>query len=119
MINNSLYTPSKASFESSQMWQFCLAINKKYRLAIGSYSELYDWSIQNPELFWDNCASFCGMTFSQPPTSIVSNIYQMPGTKWFSGATLNYAQHCLKSTNATIHELNESGHCRTLSSQEL
>ena len=67
----------------------------------------------------------CGTIFryriSQSPNKIVDDVVSMPGTTWFDGAKLNYAQHCLKnrSDEIAIYETNESGEISVVSWNEL
>ena len=105
----------------SQLWKFSLEINKKYNQHLDTYSDIYNWSIQEPELFWENSAQSLGIEFHQSPNKIVDDVVSMPGTTWFDGAKLNYAQHCLKnrSDEIAIYETNESGEISVVSWNEL
>jgi len=60
------------------------------------YARLYDWSVDEPEAFWSAVWEFCGIVHHAPPQSILEHADRMPGAKWFSGATLNFAQNLLR-----------------------
>lgn len=55
------------------------------------YETLWQWSVDDPALFWESIAKFFKIKFHTPPREILSND-PMPEAKWFEGATLNYAE---------------------------
>ena len=120
MKSNVLWEPTNEDIQSSKMWQFCQSINEKYQLSINDYQALYDWSIQNPDLFWKDVAEATNIKFYSEPSSIMGP-EQMPNTQWFNGATLNYAEHCLqnRTDKIVITELDESGLLSTLTGNQL
>ncbi len=61
---------------------------------LADYHALWSWSVTDLEGFWGAVAEFAGARFHSPPRTVLSNA-DMPGTKWFPGATLNYAEHAL------------------------
>jgi acetoacetyl-CoA synthetase len=58
------------------------------------YTELWRWSVQELEDFWASIWEFCGVRASRPYERVLDS-RQMPGTRWFMGAELNYAQNIL------------------------
>jgi len=58
------------------------------------YAALHTWSVEDLEGFWSAAAEFLGVRFHTPPTSALGAV-AMPGTEWFPGSTLNYAEHAL------------------------
>ena len=61
------------------------------------------------------------MQFHNKPAEIVDDVTNMPYTKWFSGATLNYAENCLfkRSNDLAIYEVDETGLKNTLTRADL
>lgn len=51
--------------ESTRMWEFMHLIGKKYNLSLDSYDELYQWSIDNIALFWEEAWEFTGIKTSR------------------------------------------------------
>lgn len=51
---------------STPMWRFLQYINEKYRLNLDCYPSLYQWSIDNVALFWEEVWHFVGITASKP-----------------------------------------------------
>lgn len=50
-MNQPLWQPSAAVIELSPMHQFMQEVNKRYKLDLKDYSELFDWSVSNLEGF--------------------------------------------------------------------
>jgi acetoacetyl-CoA synthetase len=61
---------------------------------LADYQALWRWSVADLEGFWGAVAEFAGARFHAPPRGVLADA-SMPGTKWFPGATLNYAEHAL------------------------
>ena len=95
-MNKTLWEPSKERIENSQVWKFTQQINQRYDLKLGSYSDLYAWSINNIPTFWENVWEFGEVIHSSPYTEVVDDIHKMPDAKWFSGAKLNFAENLLR-----------------------
>ena len=60
----------------------------------GDYNELWRWSIDDLEGFWSAVVEFYGVRFHAPYERVLPD-RSMPGTKWFTGARLNYVEHML------------------------
>jgi acetoacetyl-CoA synthetase len=58
------------------------------------YDGLWRWSVDDLDGFWAAVWSFCGVRASQPYDRVLSS-EDMPGTRWFEGARLSYAEHAL------------------------
>ncbi|MDX6329379.1 MAG: acetoacetyl-CoA synthetase [Streptomycetaceae bacterium] len=63
---------------------------------VASYHALQAWSVREPEAFWQAVAAWFDVRFSAPYESVLADP-AMPGARWFPGATLNYAEHALRS----------------------
>ncbi|GHF50502.1 MULTISPECIES: acetoacetate--CoA ligase [Streptomyces] len=61
-----------------------------------SYAALHRWSTAELERFWQAVAEWCGVRFSTPYERVLAD-RGMPGAVWFPGATLNYAEHALRT----------------------
>lgn len=58
------------------------------------YQELWSWSVKAPADFWASLWDFFQILHHQPYTEIM--VGEMPGTRWFIGSTLNYAEHIFR-----------------------
>jgi acetoacetyl-CoA synthetase len=58
------------------------------------YPSLHAWSVDDLDRFWAAAAEFLGVRFHSAARATLGSP-DMPGTEWFPGATLNYAEHSL------------------------
>lgn len=93
-----LYTPTRASIEQSLMKRFMDWLFIKKGLYFRDYDDLWDWSVTDLEDFWENIWQFFDIQSYTPYHQVVyrPNQLDMIGTRWFAGATLNYAEHIFR-----------------------
>ena len=60
------------------------------------YQELWQWSVREPAEFWRSIWDYFQVSSKTPPGETLERA-QMPGARWFPGATLNYAEHVLRA----------------------
>jgi acetoacetyl-CoA synthetase len=63
-------------------------------VVVSDYDALWRWSVADLAGFWDSFAEFAGVRFHTAPRRVLEG-EEMPGARWFPGATLNYAEHAL------------------------
>ncbi len=80
--------------KSAQITDFINLVNKNY-----NYFDLYQWSIEHPENFWQKLTEFCHVKFSKPYQKILQTGDRMIDARWFVGAELNFAEHLLRHKN--------------------
>ncbi len=90
-----LWQPSAEKIRSAQLTHFIRRIQIKYGLSDTDYSTLHQWSVSNPAEFWEEVWQDCGIIASASYTTVMGK-RQMPGTKWFDGARLNFAENLLR-----------------------
>ncbi|TLQ47121.1 acetoacetate--CoA ligase [Streptomyces marianii] len=73
--------------------------------AEGGYPALHRWSVDRLDTFWQAVADWFDVRFSTPYERVLAD-RGMPGAQWFPGATLNYAEHALRTAEdpALAHE---------------
>ena len=91
-----LWKPSEERVKQANMTRFIDFVNKKYGLEISSYSQLYNWSVENIPDFWAAMWEFGGVIASRGYDKVVDDLSSFPGTKWFVGARLNFAENLLR-----------------------
>ncbi|GLY77052.1 acetoacetate--CoA ligase [Actinoallomurus iriomotensis] len=89
---------------------------------LGSYDELWRWSVTEVDAFWDTVWSYFGV-LGERGDGPVREGAGMPGVRWFPGATINYARNALRAdrdqdATAVIFR-SETGDQRTLTYGEL
>jgi acetoacetyl-CoA synthetase len=62
---------------------------------ISEYHDLHRYSVEHPAEFWRAVWAFCEIV-GYPGETVVSDIDQMPGARWFPAARLNFAENLLR-----------------------
>ncbi|MFX1316382.1 MAG: AMP-binding protein, partial [Promethearchaeota archaeon] len=91
-----LWEPSKNWIKNAEATHFIEFVNKNYKQKIKGGKDLYKWSVNKIPDFWDAMWKFSGIIASQPFEKVVEDLNVFPGTKWFPGAKLNFAENLLK-----------------------
>jgi acetoacetyl-CoA synthetase len=65
-------------------------------LAFADYRSLHRWSVTDLEGFWSSIWEHFDVRAHTPYDRVLGR-RDMPGAEWFPGATLNYAEHALRS----------------------
>jgi acetoacetyl-CoA synthetase len=89
-----LWQPTAADRESSRVGEFLRWLERERGLAFADYDELWRWSVDELEDFWDAVWQFFALPSSAPYSSVLSS-RTMPGARWFEGSRLNYAEALL------------------------
>ena len=90
-----LWTPSPERIERSHLTALMRWLAKERGLKFASYAELWQWSVDDLEAFWQAIWDYFDVRSSTPYERVLVD-RRMPGAKWFPGARLNYAQHALR-----------------------
>lgn len=96
-----LWTPSEEVQKASNMYVFMELVNREKGRNYRNYRELYRFSVDEPEAFWDILFRYLDIVHSVGYERTVDDIHRFPGAKWFPGCRLNYAENLLR------HEAND------------
>ena len=91
-----LWKPTEQQIINSNMYKFMQSVNNRYDLRMTSYDQLYQWSIENIADFWQHFWQYADMQCSNTCDEVLDDPNKMPYAKWFTGATLNFAQNLLR-----------------------
>lgn len=102
-----LWSPSREFIEKSILYKYITWLREFYGLEfdvsvddplknVKNYEKLWKWSVTNLEDFWESIWQFFRI-ISHAPYSKVLESRVMPGARWFTGAKLNYAEHCFRN----------------------
>ncbi len=126
-MSNPLWQPSSEEKENTLLTQFSRKIQAKYDLPNSEYSTLHQWSIDYPELFWEEVWNDSKVLASKSWNKVmgkdlfnVRNDSESSG--WFEGARLNYAENLLLRNNDENEALSfvaENGTKHSMSYAEL
>ena len=90
-----LWEPSEELKENARISDYMQWLKDERDLSFEDYNELWEWSATDLEGFWASIWEYCGIEASKPYESVLAQ-REMPGTEWFPGAELNYAEHVLR-----------------------
>jgi acetoacetyl-CoA synthetase len=90
-----LWTPSEERRERAIITRYQRWLAEERGLELGSYDELWRWSVGNLEDFWSSIWEFFEVDASTPYERVLGD-RSMPGAEWFPGARLNYAEHAFR-----------------------
>jgi len=100
--NKVVWSPSDKRIESSQMYKFMQNINQKYKTNLSSFTDLYAWSIENKNQFWELVWDFFDVIGSKGTTPYIDPLNKMPGSKFFPTGKVNYAENMLSGNNSGV-----------------
>jgi acetoacetyl-CoA synthetase len=71
------------------------SVESEFDVAVPTYAALHRWSVDSPEEFW-RAVWETGDILGETGSETVVGQGAMPGTRWFPGAKLNYAENLLR-----------------------
>ncbi len=95
-LRTPLWEPSGERKSRANITRFIGVVNEEYGLEIDSYTQLWNWSIENIPDFWATMWEFGEIKASRGYDEVVNDLSKFPGAKWFSGARLNFAENLLR-----------------------
>ncbi len=119
--NQILWSPSKEFIADSNLQKYQRWLKKTKGLTFEDYQHLWEWSCTNIEEFWKSLWEYFEVISYSEFKEVLSSD-NMPGTRWFEGATLNYAEHIFRSKSVERPALcfkSESSDLRSISWKEL
>ena len=97
--NNVLWEPDQKILETANIAAFMRWLQQEKGLSFNAYADLWQWSVDEIEVFWESLWEFYQIKASSPYDQVLQE-RKMPRAKWFSGAKLNYAEHVFRNMSA-------------------
>ncbi|MFE1557335.1 acetoacetate--CoA ligase [Streptomyces sp. NPDC058734] len=92
-----LWYPSPDRIAGAQVTRFQAWAAERFGApAGGGYPALQRWSVDELDTFWQAVAEWFEVRFTTPYEEVLAD-RSMPGARWFTGSTLNYAEHALRA----------------------
>jgi len=103
-MNKLLWSPSTNEIKNTQAWGFIQEVNQEFKAKLTNFHELYQWSCEFPESFWDLFWRYASIIAERNPTEVLKNGDDFLDSKWFPDAKLNFAKNLLseRSDNPAI-----------------
>jgi len=99
VIGDVLWTPPPDVRATTRIGAFLDHVEASRGLTFDGYGELWDWSVEDLEGFWASVWEHFGVEAETSYDAVLRGD-SIAGARWFPGATLNYAAHCLRSARA-------------------
>ncbi|MBL7827811.1 MAG: acetoacetate--CoA ligase [Saprospiraceae bacterium] len=90
-----LWQPTTGLTESCHLRRYLDWLKANRGLSFDNYEALWHWSVDHLEAFWESQWAYFQVISHQPYQKVLSGT-EMPGYRWFEGATLNYAAHIFR-----------------------
>lgn len=120
-LNDILWSPTPDFIKQSGLKKYQQWLGQEFGLNFKNYEELWKWSNSHFEDFWESLWAYFKIISHSDYNSVVDS-YDMPGARWFNGATLNYSEHIFRQKTTERPALlfaNEAGVKQEISWQEL
>ena len=98
-MNKLLWSPSANEIENTQAWGFMQEVNQEFETKLTNFHELYQWSCEFPESFWDLFWKYSSIIAERKPTEALKNGDDFLGSEWFPDARLNFAKNLLSDSS--------------------
>ena len=104
---NVLWRPSSKIKEESNLNQFIKNFVDEFKNQSDvKYEELWKWSIEKPEKFWDSIWEYSNV-LGEKGEILLKDKDKMPGARFFPNAKLNYTENVLKNKNEPLAIISE------------
>ncbi len=87
------WVPSLETIRTANLY----ALMQEQRAA--NYAEIHEWSVQNPEAFWERTIRKLNIKLRKPYTQLLDLSEGIAHPKWLKGAELNIAESCFSNSS--------------------
>ena len=91
---NPIWSPSTEVSQKTQLAQFQKKIEQNLNLKFQTYQDLHSWSIQHPEIFWNEIWNQLNIRGEKKGQALLGS-KNFIENKWFPEAKINYAENLL------------------------
>jgi acetoacetyl-CoA synthetase len=124
MPPSEIWRPDPEVADRSAIARFARYLSRRTGAQVGSYLDLWQWSIDNLGTFWWALWEFFDVAADGPDSGPHQALAEprMPGARWFPGTRLNYAEHALRhgdDDTVAVTAVGEDGATVTLTWGEL
>jgi len=98
-MNKLLWSPTTNEIKNTQAWGFMQEVNQEFKVKLTNFHELYQWSCEFPESFWDLFWRYTSIIAERKPTEVLKNGDDFLDSKWFPDARLNFAKNLLSDSS--------------------
>jgi acetoacetyl-CoA synthetase len=93
-----LWQPDETTRRQAHLSRYMQWLGEEKKQSFPDYAALWQWSVELPGAFWESVWQYFSVISHSPYQTALSGL-DMPGARWFEGATLNYAEHIFRMEN--------------------
>jgi acetoacetyl-CoA synthetase len=108
-----LWEPSEAFAAQTRLCAYGRWLTDHHGVEVAAYDELWRWSVGDLEGFWSSIAEYFDVRFHAPPGDVLER-REMPGARWFAGATLSYPEHIFRDRDDDAVAIRHASELRPL-----
>src|SRR5699024_12690336 len=90
-----IWEPSEEQINEANVTAYMKWLQDERNLSFNTYAELWKWSTDEVEMFWESLWEYFEITSETPYDSVLST-HDMPGGTWFNGAMIIYIENVFK-----------------------
>ncbi len=95
IMTTPIWSPAKERIEKAQSTAFIKQVNQKYATQLNDFHDLYDWSVENDQLFWSELWNFC-QVIGEKGDCLQQKAELFHQQRFFPEGKLNFAEHFLQ-----------------------
>lgn len=88
-----LWRPAPDAKRTTRIGRYFGWLTEHRGLDFVDYNQIWQWSVEDLEGFWTSIWEYFEIKAHSPYQRVLQG--EMPGARWFEGATLNYAEHAV------------------------
>lgn len=94
-----LWSPTPHDIANANLTKYMVWLAENKNLHFSNYDELWQWSVDHLEQFWESLWSYFDLAYTQKWEAVLPK-RTMPGAVWFPGVRLNYAENIFRKMAA-------------------
>lgn len=98
-MSQPLWSPSQEQIQSSLLHRFMQLASQKSGRTFNEYRDLWHWSVDEAEIFWDMVWDFCGVVGEKGSVILDKNNGRMLGSRFYPEGRINYAENLLQNVD--------------------
>ena len=91
-----LWRPSPERVSATNAHRFMAAVGADWGVSLPTFTDLYQFSVEQPEKFWVSLKDFAGIIGGPWDGPVLLDADRMPGARWFPEAKINFAENLLR-----------------------
>ena len=108
-----LWTPSPEQIGEATLTMYGNWLVSRGDVPTPDYRTVWEWSTTEIEAFWQSIVDYFDVRFDAAPSAVLTG-RTMPGTHWFPGAELSYAEHIFRGRDDDVLALQSASEIRRL-----